>query len=57
VERGNPEQVTAEVETALEIFRGQPGFILSPVDNVRELSPAIETNLQALTRAWRASWS
>jgi hypothetical protein len=55
VERGTPNQMAKEVETALDIFRKQPGFILSPVDNVRELSPSIEANIQALLQSWQSN--
>ena len=55
VERGTPDQVALEVETALDIFRERPGFILSPVDNVREFSPSIEANIQALLQSWQSN--
>jgi uroporphyrinogen-III decarboxylase len=57
VERGTPDQVATEVETALNIFGTQPGFILSPVDNIRELSPSIAANIHALIQAWQLSHS
>lgn len=56
VERGSPEQVVQETQTTLGILGKQPGFILSPVDNIRELSPAIETNIQAFIHTWRSSF-
>ena len=55
VERGTPDQVRQEVQTGLEILGKQPGFILSPVDNIRELSPAIENNLRALIKTWQSA--
>ncbi len=54
VERGTPQQVTQEVQRSLELLGCQPGFILSPVDNIRELSPLIEDNLRLLIAAWQA---
>jgi hypothetical protein len=56
VERGNPEQVAQEVTTCLEFLGNQPGFILSPVDNIRELSPAIEENIRVLITTWQAKF-
>jgi hypothetical protein len=53
VEHGNSDQVRQEVQTSLDIFRKQPGFILSPVDNIRELSPGIENNIQTLITTWQ----
>jgi hypothetical protein len=55
VERGSPQDVRREVETSLEIFRDQPGFILSPVDNVRELSETSEGNVRELIRTWQST--
>jgi len=54
VERGTPDQVAQEVESSLDILGDQPGFILSPVDNIRELSPAIEENIRALITTWQS---
>jgi len=54
VERGTPDQVVQEVESSLDILGNQPGFILSPVDNIRELSPAIEDNIHALITTWQS---
>jgi hypothetical protein len=56
VERGNPDQVRQEVQTSLEILGKQPGLILSPVDNIRELSPGIENNIRALIGAWQSTF-
>jgi len=36
-----------------KIMKGKPGFILSPVDNVREWSPEIERNVRTLIAAWQ----
>jgi len=54
VERGTPDQVVQEVAISLEVFGNQPGFILSPVDNIRELSPAIEDNIRTLIDTWQS---
>lgn len=53
VERGTPGQVAREVMDSLETMDGHPGFILSPVDNVRELTPAIEENVRTLIKTWK----
>lgn len=53
VENGNPATVQAEVEQALRLLAPGGGFILSPVDNIREVSPQIEANVGALIAAWQ----
>lgn len=53
LERGNPEDVRVEVRKALRVLAPGGGFILSPVDNVREYTPAIQGNIQALIEEWR----
>ncbi len=53
VEMGQPEQVILEVRRALELLAPYGGFILSPVDNVREYSPQIQTNVTALIDEWK----
>jgi uroporphyrinogen-III decarboxylase len=55
VEKGTPEDVRAEVETALSVLAPGGGFILSPVDNVREDTPISRRNVEALIEAWRAN--
>ena len=52
VEGGTPAQVAGEVGDAMGCLAPQGGFILSPVDNVREYSPEIEQNVQALIESW-----
>jgi hypothetical protein len=52
VERGSPEDVRAEVSTALKTL-GPDGFILSPVDNIREDTPRARQNTEVLIDAWR----
>ena len=41
VERGSPEDVRQEVRQAMQLLAPGGGFILSPVDNVRDLDPPI----------------
>ena len=55
MERGTPDQVVQEVESSMKILGNQPGFILSPVDNLRELSPAIEDNIRVLISTWQSN--
>jgi hypothetical protein len=52
VEGGASEQVAKEVTEAMEQLAPLGGFILSPVDNVREHSPEIEENVKALIDTW-----
>jgi hypothetical protein len=54
VETGTAEQVEAEVRTAMQTLAPGGGFILSPVDNVRQHSPGIEANVKALIETWEA---
>ncbi len=53
VESGTALAVRAEVRAALEVMKGEPGFILSPVDNVREDTPRARENVAALVEEWR----
>jgi hypothetical protein len=53
MERGSPEAVRAEVHRALEVLAPGGGFILSPVDNVREDSARARENVRALIESWR----
>ena len=54
VERGVPNQVAQEVENCMDLFRDRSGLILSPVDNIRELSPAIDENIRTLIQTWKS---
>jgi len=56
VEQGSPEQVQEEVQQAVEILAPNGGFILSPVDNVREDTPRSRENVSALIRAWQETF-
>lgn len=53
VELGKPEDVRAEVRRAVETLSPGGGFILSPVDNVREYSPTAQANVKALIDEWQ----
>jgi uroporphyrinogen-III decarboxylase len=52
VERGTPEQVRAEVREAMRVLAPGGGFILSPVDNVRENTPRARENVAVLIDEW-----
>ncbi len=53
VEQGDPGEVRQEVRRAFEILAPQGGFILSPVDNVREASERALENVSALIDEWQ----
>jgi hypothetical protein len=53
VERGSVGAVRTEVEEALRILGVGGGFVLSPVDNVRDLNPVSQRNVDALIREWQ----
>jgi hypothetical protein len=53
VEMGDPDEVRAEVDRALQILAPGGGFILSPVDNVREYTPKAQANVAALIDEWK----
>ncbi len=53
VEQGAPEAVQAEVRAALDALAPGNGFILSPVDNVRELTSVSQGNVQVLIHEWK----
>jgi len=52
VEMGTPEQVRAEVRRAVKTLGAEGSFILSPVDNVREVTPTAQANVAALVDEW-----
>ncbi len=52
VERGTPEGIREAVKLALDTL-GRDGFILSPVDNVRDMSEDAWINVRALVEAWQ----
>jgi uroporphyrinogen decarboxylase len=53
VELGTPDEVRAEVRSALEILAPGGGFILSPVDNVTANTEHAWRNVHTLIDAWR----
>ncbi len=53
VELGTEEQTTAAVRRALEVLGAGGGFILSPVDNVREDTENSRRNTRAFIEAWK----
>ncbi len=53
VERGGPEEVRQEVRRAMQVLAPNGGFILSPVDNVRELTSQARENVLALIDEWQ----
>jgi hypothetical protein len=55
VEQGAPDDVRAEVRRVIETLSPGGGFILSPVDNVREYSPKVQENVKALIDEWQLS--
>ncbi len=53
VERGSEEETEAAVRRALEVLGDGGGFILSPVDNVREDTENAWRNTRRLIEAWK----
>jgi len=53
VEQGTRAEVRAEVRTSLDVLAPGGGFILSPVDNVRENSWTALENVDALIEEWQ----
>jgi len=53
VELGTEEETGAAVRRALEVLGSGGGFILSPVDNVREDTENARRNTRALIAAWK----
>ena len=54
VEQGAQEEVRAEVRKAMDILAQDGGFILSPVENVRDTSQHTWENTLALIDEWKA---
>ncbi len=54
VEHGSSESVRGEVAAALQSL-GPDGFILSPVDNIRQNTPLAMNNVNTLIQQWRES--
>ena len=53
VELGETEDVRFEVQQALQSLSSGGGFILSPVDNVREFTGKSRANVTALINEWQ----
>lgn len=53
VERGNTDEVQKEVIEAVKVLAPKKGFILSPVDNVRELNEVAARNVKVLIESWQ----
>ncbi len=53
VELGTEEETEQAVRNALELLGGDGGFILSPVDNVRENTEIARRNTQRFIEAWK----
>jgi len=53
VEQGSGQQVRAEVRKAMDILAPGGGFILSPVDNVRDNTSRAQENVSALINEWQ----
>jgi hypothetical protein len=53
VEQGTLGQTAAAVRHALDVLAPGGGFILSPVDNVREETPQVWVNTQAFIDTWK----
>ncbi len=53
VEMGNREEVEEAVETAIRILAPGGGFILSPVDNIRDESEGTWRNVGVLIETWK----
>lgn len=53
VEMGSEEETRAETRNALEVLGAEGGFILSPVDNVREDTQLSRKNVEALINEWK----
>ena len=54
VETGSPDEVRREVNDAIDTFAPGGGFILSPVDNVRDMSGKTMENAKVFIEAWKA---
>jgi hypothetical protein len=55
VELGTEDEVRAAVRKAIQTL-GPNGFILSPVDNVRDVTPVTWRNVDVLIDEWRRYW-
>ncbi len=53
MEHGTPEMIKSEVLQAIKVLAPGGGFILSPVDNVREHTSQIHANVKTLWEEWQ----
>jgi len=53
VEEGSEAEVRKAVQHALEVMNGVNGFILSPVDNITEITPNAWRNVDVFVDAWK----
>jgi hypothetical protein len=53
VEQGSEGQIRAEVQRAIQQLSPAGGFVLSPVDNVREYSTSIQKNVEIMIDEWQ----
>jgi len=53
VEMGSKEEIENAVETAINILAPGGGFILSPVDNIRDTSEEAWQNVEIMIEAWK----
>jgi uroporphyrinogen-III decarboxylase len=56
VEEGTADDVRRAVYEALDVMRETNGFILSPVDNITEITLNAWRNVDVLVEAWRERW-
>ncbi len=54
VEQGSAEEVRQAVIYALDLMRDVNGFILSPVDNITEITPRAWQNVDVFVETWKA---
>jgi uroporphyrinogen-III decarboxylase len=52
IELGRPEQVRAEIQEAMRLFNPPEGYILSPVDNIREDTSVSQQNVAIMIDEW-----
>jgi len=52
IEEGKPEDIIKEVNRSIEVLAPGGGFILSPVDNVRDTSDKVMENAKVFISAW-----
>jgi len=53
LEQGTTGQTAGEVQQAMQLLAPGSGFILSPVDNVRQDTPQARDNVEVLIREWQ----